>query len=70
MRESELTALIAERIRSKRADIGLSQEELGAICGLHRTYIGALERGEKRVTVITLAKIAHALEASLPSFLE
>ena len=48
---------IGKRIRKKRIESGLSQEALGEQCDLHRTYVGALELGEKNVTVITLMKI-------------
>lgn len=48
-------------IRRLRLDKGLSQEEFADLCGLHRTYIGSIERGEKTVTIDTAAKLAHAL---------
>ena len=44
-----------------RARIGISQEELAFRCGVHRTYIGALERGEKSPTLNTIEKIAAGL---------
>jgi len=47
------------RIREKR---GLSQEKLGALAGLHRAYIGQIERGEKNIGLKNLEKIAKALE--------
>ncbi len=56
---------VAGRIRSKRQKKGLSQESLADECGLHRTYIGAIERGERNVTVNTVAKIADALGCSI-----
>ncbi len=48
-------------IRRLRLDKGLSQEEFADLCGLHRTYIGSIERGEKIVTIDTAAKLAQAL---------
>lgn len=44
---------------------GLSQEELGAKAGVHRTYIGKIERGEKEISLRTAAKIAGALGTKL-----
>lgn len=44
-----------------RKQIGISQEELAYRCGVHRTYIGALERGEKSPTLNTIEKIAAGL---------
>ena len=46
------------RIREKR---GLSQEELAALAGLHRAYVGQIERGEKNIGLKNLEKIAKAL---------
>lgn len=48
-------------IKEERLKKGYSQEELGYRSGLHRTYIGAVERGEKNLTVDTLEKIATGL---------
>ncbi|MHC4174654.1 MAG: helix-turn-helix domain-containing protein [Planctomycetota bacterium] len=47
------------RIREKQ---GLSQEKLAALAGLHRTYIGQVERGEKNIGLKNLERIANALE--------
>ena len=44
---------------------GLSQEELAALAGLHRTYIGGIERGERNVAVLSLVKLAHGLGVSV-----
>ena len=48
-------------MRRLRKAAGLSQEGLADLCGLHRTYIGSIERGEKTVTIATANKIADAL---------
>jgi len=47
----------------------LSQEQLGERAHIHRTYIGAVERAEKNVTVATLAKVARALHCKLADLL-
>ncbi|HTY13464.1 MAG TPA: helix-turn-helix transcriptional regulator [Candidatus Omnitrophota bacterium] len=49
------------RIQTLRKKKQLSQEELAEQAGIHRTYIGAVERGEKNATIETLEKIASAL---------
>jgi transcriptional regulator with XRE-family HTH domain len=53
------------RIRRLREKTNISQETLGQIAGLHRTYIGAIERGERNPSVLSLKKIADALKVTL-----
>jgi len=52
---------LGERVQELRKKKGWSQEEFAAQCGLHRTYMGAIERGERNVAVINLRKISDAL---------
>lgn len=54
-----------KRIRSLRLEKGLSQEELADKVGLHRTYIGAIERGEQNVSIDNIAKLAKTLGKSI-----
>ena len=56
--------ILAKKLRSYRIVQGLSQEAFAERCGLHRTYIGAIERGERNVTLDTLDEIAGALGVS------
>jgi transcriptional regulator with XRE-family HTH domain len=70
MTQGAITILLGKRIRQRRMHLGLSQERLGEVAGLHRTYIGAVERGEKNITVVTLCRIATALKRPAASFLE
>ena len=56
---------LGEYLRSVRAERGWSQEELAFQCGLHRTYIGAVERGEYNVTMLTLRTITDTLGITL-----
>lgn len=51
----------AKRLREFRIERGLSQERLGSLAGVHRTYIGMLERAEKNITLANMEKIAKAL---------
>jgi transcriptional regulator with XRE-family HTH domain len=53
-------------VRKKRHRLGVSQEEFAEICGLDRTYIGGIERGEGDVALVNIEKIARALKISLP----
>ncbi|MBN2269700.1 MAG: helix-turn-helix transcriptional regulator [Sedimentisphaerales bacterium] len=52
-------------IRILREERGLSQEELGRLAGLHRAYIGHIERGEKNVGLKNLGRIAGALDVDI-----
>ena len=52
-------------LRSAREGRGWSQEELAFKCGVHRTYVGGVERAEYNVTVLTLLRFTKALGISL-----
>lgn len=54
------------RVRMLRTKKGLSQEAFADLCGLHRTYIGAIERGERNISLENIGKIARALGISIP----
>jgi len=54
-----------ERIRELRLAIGLSQEELAFRSGMHRTYLGGIERGERNPSLKNIASIAKALGLTL-----
>ena len=56
---------LGERIRKLRQKKGWSQEEFAGISGLHRTYIGAVERGEKNLTVSTMHTLAKTLNTTI-----
>ena len=60
-RKGGLQPVIADNVRALRNARGISQEELAAICGYHRTYIGMIERGERNITIATLEALAGAL---------
>lgn len=53
--------LLARNLRALRQQRGWSQEVMAEECGLHRTYVGAIERGERNVTLDTLKQLADAL---------
>ncbi|MCY4577275.1 MAG: helix-turn-helix transcriptional regulator [Candidatus Kaiserbacteria bacterium] len=57
-----------ESVCNKRKRLGLSQEDLASRAGVHRTYIGMIERGEKNITLKNIEKIAKALEINIVDF--
>ena len=65
----QLTQILADNIREYRREHGLSQEDFADLCGLHRTYVGSVERGERNVTLSTLEVFANVLEISVPELL-
>ena len=60
-----VTRVFARSIRKLRLERGLSQEALADLAGLHRTYIGAVERGERNITLLNANRIAEALGVRL-----
>lgn len=56
-----LVAIFAANVRRRRLELDLSQEGLAERAGVHRTYVGMLERGEKNVTIYNIERIAQAL---------
>lgn len=63
--ETEFLKKLGHCIRAIREEKGLSQEKLSFECGLHRTYVSSVERGERNIAVINLRKIADALGVPL-----
>ena len=59
---NEIFGLQVRRYRKKK---GISQEELASISELHRTYIGAIERGERNVSLNNVEKIARSLDVAV-----
>lgn len=60
----KLKATVAANVKKYRKREKLSQEELGKKAGLHRTYIGSVERGERNITLSSLQTLAEALDVS------
>lgn len=58
---SKTRILFAKNVRQKRESLNLSQEMLAHRSGLHRTYVGAVERGERNISVDNMQAIAAAL---------
>ncbi|NUM43516.1 MAG: helix-turn-helix transcriptional regulator [Anaerolineales bacterium] len=54
-----------ETIRKIRLERGLSQEQLALLAGVHRTYVGAVERGERNITLKNIEKLAKTLNVPI-----
>lgn len=68
--ETRVLRLVGARIRARRRQLGLSQEALGSRAGLHRTYVGSLERGERNIALVNLFQVSEALSISASDLLE
>ncbi|MFC1834155.1 helix-turn-helix domain-containing protein [Thermodesulfobacteriota bacterium] len=62
--KTEILVRFGETLRSQRSKVGLSQEDLAIQAGLDRSYVGGVERGERNVSLINMAKLAKALGIS------
>jgi transcriptional regulator with XRE-family HTH domain len=62
--------MLSQNLKILRASRGLSQEALADLVGLHRTYIGSVERGERNISIDNLERIAVAFDISLSQLLE
>ncbi len=58
------------KVRKEREKRGYSQEDFADLVGVHRTYIGMIERAEKNITLKNIEKIAKALNISVSKLLE
>lgn len=67
---ANLQKMLGERIRELRATKGFSQESFADHCGLHRTYMGGIERGERNLTIQTLLTVAKGLNLTLSDLLK
>lgn len=63
--KKEILLKFGSRVRSERKKRGLSQEKLASLAGVHRTYIGMIERAEKNITLENIQKISKALKISV-----
>ena len=64
----EILIKFGNKVREERAKLDLSQEELASRAGVHRTYIGMIERAEKNITLENIEKITKALCLKIGDF--
>lgn len=62
---ADIRIRFGNRLREIRQSTGISQEKLGELAGLHRTFISMTERGERNVTLATVEKLAKALKCRM-----
>lgn len=65
MEKEAVLIAFGRKIRALRKERNLSQEQLADMAGVHRTYIGMIERAEKNITLCNIERIAKALEVNI-----
>lgn len=68
--KSDIQTKFGAVIRQKRLELHLSQEKLASKAGVHRTYIGMIERAEKNITLENIQKLSKALGLKLSKVFE
>jgi len=62
--------VFGENLRRQRKAMGISQEDLADKAGLHRTYIGSVERGERNVSIDNIERLANAVGSTVQKLLQ
>ncbi len=62
--QDDPATILGREVRELRLALGFSQEALADECGLHRTYVGSIERGERNVSLENIVRIAQALQTT------
>lgn len=68
--EYEILNVFAQNVLFFRQKLKISQEELAFRAGVHRTYVGMIERAEKNITLVNIEKFAKALDVSISDLVE
>ena len=69
MKKEPILILFGHNVQKQRKAQEISQEKLADIAGVHRTYIGMIERAEKNITLGNMEKIANALKVEIKDLL-
>jgi transcriptional regulator with XRE-family HTH domain len=65
-----LLVRFGRKVRAERERKNISQEKLAEMAGIHRTYVGMIERGEKNISLLNIEKIAQSLDTTLRHLLD
>lgn len=68
--KAEILVQFGQKVREERLKRRLSQEQLAEVAGVHRTYVGMIERAEKNITLLNIEKIAKALNLEISELLD
>ena len=68
-RQLSARLIFARNVRKERLARALSQERLAELSGLHRTYVGSVERGERNISIDNIERLANALEVDVVDLL-
>lgn len=69
MAEGDLQRVVGQNLRAYRQERGLSQEAFAEVVGVHRTYMGGLERGERNLTLRSVERLAERLGVGVAELL-
>lgn len=67
---ADILSRFGKKVRQRRLSLGISQEELAERAGVHRTYVGMIERGEKNITLRNIVKFAKALDIPIQDLMK
>ena len=70
MGRKNILEIFGQNVQKYRKEKQISQEKLAEFSGVHRTYVGMIERAEKNITLLSMEKIAKALKVEIKDLLE
>lgn len=62
---SDVLERFGKKLREVREGVGISQEKLAEMAGLHRTYVSSVERGKRNISLLNIERLASALEVPM-----